>query len=317
MAVQHLEADNTKRHELAARLSTGDMTVSNKVIADAFAIDPHYDVNEIPLNDIDPSHPALFAADTVWDHFARLRKEDPVHFHEESSVGPYWSVTKYKDIMEVDRQHTVFSSQQRLGGIVLGGFARDADDPFALPMFIQEDPPKHDDQRKVVTPMFIPRNLAELEPLIRERIGTILDGLPRNEEFNWVEHVSVDLTAQMLATIFGIPQEDRMKLILWSDTVANLQDPDVFENTEEGFQILFECLAYFTEHYEARKKEPPRFDLLSMMAHDPSTSNMSPQELLGNVILLIVGGNDTTRNSISGGVLALNKNPASESGVNS
>jgi len=309
MAVQHLEADNTKREALAARLSTGDMTVSNKDVADAFAIDPHFDVNEIPLDDIDPSHPALFASDTVWDHFARLRKEDPVHYHKESSVGPYWSVTKYKDIMEVDRQHDVFSSQQRLGGIVLGGVAREEDDAFALPMFIQEDPPKHDDQRKVVTPMFIPRNLAELEPLIRERIGVILDGLPRNEEFNWVEHVSVDLTAQMLATIFGIPQEDRMKLIHWSDTVANLQDPEVFENTEEGFQVLFECLAYFTEHYEARKKEAPRFDLLSMMAHDPATSNMSPQELLGNVILLIVGGNDTTRNSISGGVLALNKNP--------
>lgn len=309
MAVQHLEPDNTKRHELAARLSTGDMTISNKVIADAFAIDPHFDVNDIPLEDLDPSHPSLFASDTVWDHFARLRKEDPVHFHEESSVGPYWSVTKYKDIMEVDRQHTVFSSQQKLGGIVLGGVARDEDDAFALPMFIQEDPPKHDDQRKVVTPLFIPRNLAELEPLIRERIGGILDELPRNEEFNWVTHVSVDLTAQMLATIFGIPQEDRMKLIHWSDTVANLQDPEIFENTEEGFQILFECLAYFTEHYEARKKEPPRFDLLSMLAHDPATNNMSPQELLGNVILLIVGGNDTTRNSISGGVLALNKNP--------
>ncbi|MBL4681738.1 MAG: cytochrome P450 [Pseudomonadales bacterium] len=285
------------------------MTVSNKEIADAFEIDPHFDVNKIPLDDIDPSHPALFANDTVWDHFARLRKEDPVHYHKESSVGPYWSVTKYKDIMEVDRQHDVFSSQQRLGGIVLGGVAREADDAFALPMFIQEDPPKHDDQRKVVTPMFIPRNLAELEPLIRERIGVILDGLPRNEEFNWVEHVSVDLTAQMLATIFGIPQEDRMKLIHWSDTVSSLQDPEVFENTEEGFKVLFECLAYFTEHYEARKKEPPRFDLLSMMAHDPATSNMSPQELLGNVLLLIVGGNDTTRNSISGGVLALNKNP--------
>jgi len=209
----------------------------------------------------------------------------------------------------VDKSHDVFSSQQRLGGIVLGGVAREEDDDFALPMFIQEDPPKHDDQRNVVSPLFIPRNLFELEPLIRERIGDILDNLPRNEEFNWVRHVSVDLTAQMLATIFGIPQEDRMKLIHWSDTVANLSDPEVFENTEAGFQVLFECLAYFSEHYEARKKEEPRFDLLSLMAHDPSTNNMSPQELLGNVILLIVGGNDTTRNSISGGVLALNQNP--------
>ena len=175
-------------------------------------------------------------------------------------------------------------------------------------MFIQEDPPKHDDQRKVVAPLFVPKQLAELEPLIRERAGNILDGLPINEEFNWVKHVSVELTGQMLATLFDIPQEDRLKLIHWSDTVQ-LGDPELFETPEEGFQVLFECLAYFTEYYEARKKEEPKFDLISMMAHNPSTNNMSPQELLGNIILLIVGGNDATRNSISGGVLALNKNP--------
>ena len=177
-------------------------------------------------------------------------------------------------------------------------------------MFIQEDPPKHDKQRKVVTPMFIPRNLAELEPLIRERAGHILDDLPINEEFNWVKHVSVELTGQMLATLFDVPQEDRLKLVHWSDTVQNLGDPEFFETPEQGFQELFACLAYFTEFYEARKKAPPKFDLISMLAHDESTKDMSPQELLGNIILLIVGGNDTTRNSISGGVLALNQNPA-------
>ena len=177
-------------------------------------------------------------------------------------------------------------------------------------MFIQEDPPKHDDQRKVIAPMFTPRNLADLKPLIRERAGNILDELPRNEEFNWVRHVSVELTGQMLATLFDVPQEDRLRLIDWSDTIQNLGDPEEFENPEEGFQKLFECLAYFQEYYEARKNEPPKFDLISLLAHDPATSNMDPQELLGNVMLLIVGGNDTTRNSISGGVLALNQNPA-------
>jgi cytochrome P450 len=290
-------------------MRSGDLTVSNKDIRDAFAIDPHYNAEDIPLESLDPSHPSLFAEDTLWDHFSRLRKEDPVHYHEESIGGPYWSVTKYEDIMQVDKSHDIFSSKQRLGGITLGGQPREEDDAFALPMFIQEDPPKHDDQRKVVAPLFVPKQLAELEPLIRERAGNILDGLPINEEFNWVKHVSVELTGQMLATLFDIPQEDRLKLIHWSDTVQQLGDPELFETPEEGFQVLFECLAYFTEYYEARKKEEPKFDLISMMAHNPSTNNMSPQELLGNIILLIVGGNDTTRNSISGGVLALNKNP--------
>ena len=209
--------------------------------------------------------------------------------------------------MHIDTNHKVFSSQQKLGGIALGGVARD--DEYALPMFIQEDPPKHDAQRKVVTPMFTPKNLADLEPLIRERAGEILDNLPRNEEFNFVREVSVELTGQMLATLFDVPQEDRLKLVHWSDTVSNLGNPEFFDTPEQGFQELFQCLAYFTEFYQERKKQPPKFDLISMLAHDDATADMPPQELLGNILLLIVGGNDTTRNSITGGILALNNNP--------
>ena len=194
MSVQYTEKNGDARKALTERMLQGDMTVSNKEVAAAYEIDPYFDVNDIPLDSIDPSHPALFQHDTLWDHFARLRREDPVHYHEESITGPYWSVTKYQDIMYVDKHHELFSSQQRLGGIALGGIARDDDDDFALPMFIQEDPPKHDAQRKVVTPMFVPKQLAELEPLIRERASSILDNLPRNEEFNWVNHVSKELT---------------------------------------------------------------------------------------------------------------------------
>jgi cytochrome P450 len=308
MSQQYIGSSDEERRALIERSRGGDMTVSNKEVLEAFAIDPNYDPYSIPLDDMDPSHPSLFLHGTHWDHLERLRKEDPVHFHEESMFGPYWSVTKYDEIRYVDANHELFSSKQEKGGIALGGVP-DREDQYSLPMFIQEDPPKHDAQRKVVAPMFTPRNLADLLPLIRERAGNILDNLPRNEEFNWVRHVSVELTAQMLATLFDVPQEDRLKLIDWSDTIQNLGDPEYFETPDEGFQVLFECLAYFQEYYEARKKEPPKFDLISMLAHDPSTNAMDPQELLGNVMLLIVGGNDTTRNSISGGVLALNENP--------
>ena len=309
MSSQYLGSSDAERRSLLERSRGGDMTVSNKEMAAAFAIDPHHDPYSISLDRVDPSHPTLFLHGTHWEHLRRLRDEDPVHYHEESMFGPYWSVTKMEDIKYVDAHHEIFSSQQKKGGIALGGVP-DREDEFALPMFIQEDPPKHDDQRKVIAPMFTPRNLADLQPLIRERAGNILDNLPRNEEFNWVRHVSVELTGQMLATLFDVPQEDRLKLIDWSDTIQNLGDPEYFETPEQGFQKLFECLAYFQEYYEARKKEPAKFDLISMLAHDPSTNNMDSQELLGNVMLLIVGGNDTTRNSISGGVLALNQNPA-------
>jgi cytochrome P450 len=300
---------SVERQAVLARMRSGDLTLSNAEVLEAFKIDPHFDPYSVPLEELDPAHPALFANDTLWAHFERLRAEDPVHYTAESMVGPYWSVTKYNDIMYVDTHHELFSSQQRAGGIALGGQPREDEDPYALPMFIAEDPPKHDAQRRVITPLFIPRNLAELEPLIRERAGQILDKLPINQEFNWVREVSVELTGQMLATLFDVPQEDRMKLINWSDTVSNLGNPEYFDTPEQGFQELFQCLAYFTEYYNQRKTEPAKFDLISMLAHDPSTNNMTPQELLGNVLLLIVGGNDTTRNSITGGVLALNKHP--------
>jgi cytochrome P450 len=296
------------RQSIRDRMRNGDMSVSNREVVDAFSIDPHYDPYSIPLDEMDPAHPALFAADTLWPHFERLRKEDPVHQTRNSTFGDYWSVTTYRDIMEVDSNHQVFSSLQSKGGVALGGVP-DREDEYTMPMFIQEDPPKHDAQRKVVSPMFTPRNLLDLEPLIRERAGQILDGLPIGEEFNFVRDVSVELTGQMLATLFDVPQEDRHKLILWSDTIQNIGDPEYFETREDGFQVLFQCLAYFTEYFEARKKEPPKFDLISMLAHDEATRDMPPNELLGNIMLLIVGGNDTTRNSISGGVLALNQFP--------
>ena len=309
MVTQYVGSSDEERKALVSRTRSGDLTISNREMFEAFKIDPNYDAYGVPLDKMDPVHPALFANNTLWPHFERLRKEDPVHYTEDSMVGPYWSVTKYEDIMYVDTHHDLFSSKATLGGISLGGVP-DQDNEFSIPMFIMEDPPKHDAQRMVVTPMFLPKQLVSLEPLIRERAGQILDGLPIGEEFNWVRSVSVELTAQMLATLFDIPQEDRMKLILWSDTSQNIGDPEYFDTPEEGFQILFDCLNYFQQLYDQRKTEPQKFDLISMLAHDESTNNMSPQELLGNILLLIVGGNDTTRNSISGGVLALNQNPS-------
>ena len=149
----------------------------------------------------------------------------------------------------------------------------------------------------------------ELETIIRERAGNILDKLPRNEDFNWVRQVSVELTGQMLATLFDIPQEDRHKLTYWSDSVSNLGNPEYFETVEQGFKVLWECYGYFTKSGTSASRHPHKLDLISMLAHGESTKNMPPKEYLGNMLLLIVGGNDTTRNSITGGVLALNQNP--------
>jgi cytochrome P450 len=264
---------------------------------------PIPDAYSLPLEALDPSQGALFQQQKHWAYFERLRKEDPVHFVDSAQFGPYWSITKFKDIMFVDSHHNEFSSEPV---IVIG----DPDADFIPPQFIAMDPPKHDVQRAAVSPAVQPKQLAEWEGLIRARIQEVLDGLPIGVAFNWVECVSIELTGRMLATLFDIPQEDRRKLTNWSDVATS--SPAVGMSgisTEERQAGLMECLAYFTEVWNRRVNEPPAMDFISLLAHNPETRDMDPMEYLGNLILLIVGGNDTTRNSMSGSVYALSKFP--------
>jgi cytochrome P450 len=256
----------------------------------------------IPLAEIDPADPELFRTDTMWPYFERLRKEDPVHYFEPHKFGPYWSVTKYNDIMAVDTNHEVFSSEPSITIV-------DPQADFQLPMFIAMDPPKHDAQRKVVSPVVAPPNLEQLEPIIRERAGKILDGLAIGEEFDWVDKVSIELTTMTLATLFDFPWADRRKLTRWSDVATANEESGIIDSQEQRRAELYECLDYFTRLWNERVNEAPRGDLISMLAHGDSTRHMDPMEFLGNLVLLIVGGNDTTRNTITGSVLALNQNP--------
>ena len=266
---------------------------------------PVSDPYSIPIEELDVSNPELFRTNTMWPYFERLRREAPVHYCPEAEDGPYWSITKYNDIMSVDTNHQVFSSESSLGGITI----RNQREDFELPMFIAMDPPKHDAQRKVVSPIVAPENLSKLEGTIRERVCLILDKLPRNEPFNWVDKVSIELTTQMLATLFDFPWEDRRKLTRWSDVATADLNSGLVESEEARQAELLECAAYFTNLWNERVNSEPKSDLISMLAHGESTRNMSQMEFLGNLVLLIVGGNDTTRNSISGGLYALNQFP--------
>jgi cytochrome P450 len=264
------------------------------------------DPYSIPLDEIDVSDSLIFETDTLWGYFERLRKEDPVHYCAESEFGPYWSITRFDDIVYVEKNPEIFSSAH---SITLG----DPDPDFPLePGFISMDGPKHNAHRKVVQPVASPRNLKVLEPLIRERVSEILDGLPVGETFDWVDRVSIELTTGMLATLFDFPWEQRRKLTFWSDmATAGPKTGAVGVVEEERQAALMECLDVFKGLWNERKNEPrsERLDFVTALANSADTQDLSPMEYLGTLVLLIVGGNDTTRNSISGGLLALNENP--------
>ena len=213
----------------------------------------------MPLDEIDVSQPELFRTDSFWPYFDRLRREAPVHYCKDSMFGPYWSVTRYNDIMDIETNHSVFSSAASLGGITI----RDVPPDFRRESFIAMDQPRHSAQRKTVAPMFTPTHLDQLAINIRKRSAECLDNLPANEVFDWVDKVSIELTTQMLAVLFDFPWEDRRKLTRWSDIATTLPGPDGLVATEEDRQAeLLECATYFARLWKERIDQPPKSDVL-------------------------------------------------------
>jgi cytochrome P450 len=263
-----------------------------------------------PLEGLDVSDSRLYQQDAWRPYFERLRRDDPVHFTADSPFGPYWSITTHEDIRHVESHHEVFSS---FPTIAIG----DSPNDEYIENFIAMDPPKHEQQRKTVAGVVAPRNLVRLEPVIRAHVAEMLDSLPDDGEvFDWVDKVSIELTTRMLATLFDFPFEDRRKLTFWSD--ISIGSPET-TGMDEGFSAeevhagLNDMATTFMGLWAERAAADPagRNDLITMLAHGDDTRDMiqRPLEFLGNIMLLIVGGNDTTRNSISGGVLALNEFP--------
>src|ERR1700730_12145565 len=147
------------------------------------------------------------------------------------------------------------------------------------------DPPAHTAQRRTVSPIVAPSNLVNLEPEIRKRTEQILDGLPRSETFDWADRVSVELTAMMLATLFDFPWQDRRKLTYWSDVaIANIEAPDAVVKSEaERMTELTHMAETMAALWQERASQPPKFDLISMMAHAEATKAMPMREFIGNL----------------------------------
>ena len=269
------------------------------------------DVNTLALEDIDVSNPFLYRQGQWQDYFKRLRDEAPVHYQNKSPFGPFWSVTRYEDILFVDKSHDLFSAEPQ---IILG----DPPEGLAVEMFIAMDPPKHDVQRSSVQGVVAPKNLKEMEGLIRSRTAEVLDNLPLNKPFDWVSAVSKELTGRMLATLLDFPYEERHKLVEWSDRMAGSASATGGEFSDDN--VMFDDAADMARSFSklwrdkaARRAagEEPGFDLISLLQSNPDTKDLinRPMEFIGNLTLLIVGGNDTTRNSMSGGLVAFNEFP--------
>jgi len=272
----------------------------------------------LPLSDLNPAKTDRFQNDTIWPVFERLRREDPVHFTADSEFGPYWSITRWNDILAIDTNHLDFSSAD---GISLANQKALEEQEAVLKAigqeprrrggagFITMDEPEHTVHRKAVSPTVAPANIASMSPIVRQRAGEILDSLPIGTPFDWVDLVSKELTAVTLATLFDFPFEERRKLPYWSDMVTNTPGHGPVKSWQHKAEGVYECFGRFEALWNERINAEPGIDLISMLTHNPETRAMSRDQYRGTVILLIVGGNDTTRNTISGSVYGLNKFP--------
>lgn len=264
----------------------------------------------LPLEVLDVGNPHQWVDYTVLPKFTELRRHGPLHYCPESMYGPYWSVVSHQHIMEVEGRPDVFSSSWERGGITIADRPEDRVDEPQLPMFIAMDRPQHTGQRRAVAPAFTPAEMVRQNSDIRRRTSELLDSLPVGERFDWVDRVSIELTTGMLAILFDFPWADRRILTKWSDVATDFEAIEDEEKNKARWAVLFEMAAYFTNLWNERAQKAPRPDLISMMIHSDATKNMTPQEYLGNLVLLIVGGNDTTRNTMSGSAMVQNLHPA-------
>jgi cytochrome P450 len=260
---------------------------------------------------IDVTHPAIYAEDRFEEPFRALRADGGIHYFADGRFGPYWAITKYKPIVHIESLPKIFSSEGRYGGITVAGAGEGNLLPFEvpMPMFIAMDPPRHTEQRRTVAPAFGPTPVADMRADAEARTAEVLDNLPVGEAFDWVDRVSMELTTQMLARLFDFPWDERRKLTAWSDALGDIEAFITEDSRKARLAQAMEMGAAFHNLWESKKGKPPSGDLISIMLNSDAMGDMSDQEFMGNLILLIVGGNDTTRNSMSAYAYGLDKYP--------
>lgn len=259
-----------------------------------------------PAAPIDVAQPQLFQTGEVEKLFSILRRDTPVCYRSESAFGPYWSITRHTDIEEIELDVENFSSAHDRGGITIDS---KADAPDVFPMFISMDPPQHGPRRRVLAPAFGPTPLQRIGEQLRCDARTVLDSLPQGQSFDWVDRVAIELTALNLAALLDFPREECRTLVRWSDVMSAIPGGIEVATMAEKVAIMEECFTRFHAIWRERKDAAPSPDLISMLAKGEHTKDMTFEEFCGTMMLLIVAGNETTRNSISGSLLAMCRFP--------
>jgi len=262
------------------------------------------------VDPLDVSRRELYRDHQWHEPFRRLRAEAPVHKTVGSKFGDYWSVSAYKPIVTVEALPKIFSSSWEVGGITVAGDPTEIlDFEVRMPMFIAMDPPQHTAQRRTVAPAFTPSQIDIMRVETQARTAEVLDSLPIGKPMDWVHDVSIELTTGMLAKLFDFPWDERHNLTKWSDTLGDIEMFNTVEQRQARLAQAFEMGMAFNQLWESKKGKEPTNDLISIMLYSDAMSHMDEGEFMGNLILLIVGGNDTTRNSMTALAYGLDKFP--------
>ena len=260
------------------------------------------------LVEVDLVNPDNYVPGVPHDAFQVLRKEAPIFWHKEPDGGAgFWALTRYDDVMAVSKDPGTFSSYK--GGTILRDIPED-DLNNTRTIMLNMDPPQHARYRRLVSQGFTPRMTAALEPHIREIADKIIDAVIAKGECDFVTEIAAELPLQVIAELLGIPLEDRHKVFEWSNRLIGFDDPEFQNSMEEGKLAAMEMYMYANQ-LALERKGSPRDDLVSVLMNGiVDGEQLSELEFDSFFLLLAVAGNETTRNLISGGMLALIENPA-------
>ena len=269
------------------------------------------DLQATRVDPLDITRADLWAEDRWQEPMRELRERGPIHWNDASKFGPHWSVMQYKPIQHIEALPKIFSSSWEYGGITVerDDISDVRDHNMPLPMFIAMDPPKHSAQRRTVAPAFGPAEVERMRADAVTRTSTVLDALPIGTPFDWVQSVSTELTSQMLAILFDFPWEERNKLNDWSDLAGDIEIGATSEGRKHRAGESMGLVGAFMQLWNQKAQDPSGPDLISVMLRSEAMSHMEPNEFLANLVLLIVGGNDTTRNSMSAFAWGLHQYP--------